>query len=217
MRGPLAAALTLWLFLTPGPAVRAQTVSADKQGNIWFTGAAGRRVRLTTDGKNSDPALSPDKRRIAYVHETAGKAISTGSGAAAPPQQRGMDIDRQPPATHVRPADARKVEDILAGFSSPAWSPDGRTLYFAGAAYATSGAIHAYDFGTKRVRFFLPGNDPQVVPTGEYKGDLLVMQHRYVLGGGSYDWYWLFTPAGKEVGPVGETTDGFRAMYFEAR
>ena len=43
------------------------------------------------------------------------------------------------------------------------------------------------------------------------------MQHRYFLGGGSLDWYWLFTPTGKEVSPVGEMTDGFREMYFGKR
>ena len=88
---------------------------------------------------------------------------------------------------------------------------------FCSAAYAVSGAIHAYDVTTHQVRFVMAGNAPQVVPAGEYKGDLLVEQHRYFLGGGSYDWYWLFEPNGKEIGPVGETTDNFREMYFQER
>jgi hypothetical protein len=32
---------------------------------------------------------------------------------------------------------------------------------------------------------------------------LIVNQHRYFLGGGSYDWYWVFSPNGKEEGPLG--------------
>jgi len=43
------------------------------------------------------------------------------------------------------------------------------------------------------------------VSKGQYKGYLIVNQHRYFIGGGSYDWYWLFSPAGKEAGPFGET------------
>ena len=84
-------------------------------------------------------------------------------------------------------------------------------------AWATSGSVHAYDFEKKTQRYVMPGNDPQVVPAGEYKGHLLVAQHRYFLGGGSFDWYWLFTQDGKEVGPVGETTDNFHEMYFEEK
>ncbi len=208
--------LALWLALVPGVAL-AQKATADKKGNVWYTDAAGRRTRLTTDGRDSAPALSPDRHRIAYVHKVVGKEISTGAGEATPTELRVMDIDGKNQETLVRSADAEKVEDVLADFSSPSWSPDGRTLYFASAAYATSGAVHSYDFGKKTVRFVMPGNDPQVVPAGEYKGHLLVAQHRYFLGGGSFDWYWLFTPEGKEVGPVGETTENFREMYFEGK
>lgn len=201
------------LLLMPGT-VRAQKVAADKKGNVWYTDAAGKRTRLTTDGKNSDPVLSPDKRRIAYVHEAAGKDISAGAGDAAPTDLCIMDIDGKNQETLVHSAESKEPEDILAGFSSPTFSPDGRTVYFCSAAWATSGSIHAYDFDRKAQRYVMPGNGPQVVPAGEYKGHLLVEQHRYFLGGGSFDWYWLFTPEGKEVGPVGETTENFREMYF---
>jgi hypothetical protein len=53
----------------------------------------------------------------------------------------------------------------------------------------------------------------KVVPSGEYKDCLLVQQHRYFVGSGSYDWYWLLRPDGKEVGPVGEDTSNFEATY----
>jgi len=48
-----------------------------------------------------------------------------------------------------------------------------------------------------------------VVTSGEYKDCLLVQQHKYFVGGGSYDWFWLLRPDGKEVGPVGEDTENF--------
>jgi hypothetical protein len=53
-------------------------------------------------------------------------------------------------------------------------------------------------------RFIQPANELEVITSGEYQGYLALQQHRYFIGGGSYDWYWLFTPDGKEIGPLGE-------------
>jgi hypothetical protein len=52
-----------------------------------------------------------------------------------------------------------------------------------------------------------------VLHSGKYRDHLLVSQHRYFLGGGSYDWFWLFDSRGKEVGPVGEDTENFKSLY----
>ncbi len=208
------AALTLLLSL---PAARAQKVVADKKGNIYYTDAAGKRTRLTNEGKDSDPCLAPDKRRFVYVHRVSGKEIPTGAGETWPTELRLMDVDGEHDSLLVHSAEGEKPEDILADFASPTFSPDGGTIYFSSAAWATSGAIHAYDTATRTVRFVMPGNNPRVVPAGEYKGDLLVQQHRYFLGGGSFDWFWLFEPGGREIGPVGETTKNFREMYFETK
>ena len=49
----------------------------------------------------------------------------------------------------------------------------------------------------------------KVVPSGEYAGCLLVTQHRYFIGGGSYDWYYLVRSNGKRLGAVGEAIDHF--------
>ncbi len=203
-------------MFTPGVA-SAQKVSADEKGDVYYADSAGHRTRLTGEGKDSDPCLDPAGRRIAYVHRAPGKMVSSGAGEAQPTELRVMDADGKNQEVLVRSAEGKKPEDILADFASPTWSPDGRTIYFSSAAWATSGAIHACDLKKKTVRFVLAGNNPLVVPAGEYKGDLLVQQHRYFLGGGSFDWFWLFTPDGKEVGPVGETTDNFREMYFEEK
>src|SRR3990167_10726298 len=79
------------------------------------------------------------------------------------------------------------------------FSPDSKTLYFATSAWATSGAIHAIDSDGKNLRFITAGNGYHVVTDGKYRGDLIVNQHRYHNQGGSYDWDWLFTPAGKQI------------------
>ena len=79
------------------------------------------------------------------------------------------------------------------------FSLDSKTLYFETSAWVTSGAVHAVNIDEKNERFVTDGTELQIVQTGSYKGDLIVSQHRYHDKGGSYNWDWLFTPAGKQI------------------
>lgn len=210
------AAVLAGVFLSPS-SLLAQKVSADKKGHLYLTDAKGKRTQLTKQGKNSDPVLDPAKQRIAFVRATPGKTVETGSGEAEATELCIIDTEGKTGEVLVTGANHPKPEEVLGDFSTPCFSPDGGTLYFVSAAWATSGAVHAYDFATKQVRYICPGNDLSVVPgKGEYAGHLLMTQHRYFLGGGSYDWYWLCKPDGTEVGPVGEDTKMFREMYMKA-
>jgi hypothetical protein len=80
-------------------------------------------------------------------------------------------------------------------------------------AWATSGAVHVVDSTNRKERYLFAGNELKIVPSGEYKDCLVVQQHRYFVGGGSYDWFWLLRPDGKEVGPVGDDTSNFEATF----
>jgi len=96
------------------------------------------------------------------------------------------------------------------------FSPDGANLYFISSAWVVSGALHAVNLRTGRERFVAAANTVEVVPSGEYAGHLIVQQHRYFMGNGSYDWYWLIDPQGREIGPVGETLEQvavFKSTY----
>ncbi|MCH1923036.1 hypothetical protein L9G15_26855, partial [Shewanella sp. A3A] len=79
-------------------------------------------------------------------------------------------------------------------FERVQFSADGRLVYFVTPAWATSGAVHVVDTTNRKVRFIVPGDGLHVMHTGEYRDHLLLSQHRYFLGGGSYDWIWLFSP-----------------------
>ncbi len=83
------------------------------------------------------------------------------------------------------------------------FSPDGKRLYFITSAWVTSGALHRVNVDGSGERFVAAANSLKVLGSGSYKGHLIISQHRYFLGGGSYDWYYVFTPQGKEVGPLG--------------
>ena len=94
----------------------------------------------------------------------------------------------------------------LTGFKNLTLSPDSKTLYFQTDAWAVSDAIHAINLTTRKVYFVTDGEISCVILGGRYQGDLVVQQHRYFIGGGSYDNLWLFDPTGKEIGLVSEDT-----------
>jgi hypothetical protein len=194
-----------------GPAL-AQSVSV-KDGNIQFADKSGKTTALTATGRDSNPILAPDGKWVAFVRKVDGKKIATGSDEVEPTELWQVRVDGKEPSLLVRCRDSQKMESLIGGFDNLQFSRDGKLLYFVTPAWATSGAVHVVDTTNGREHYLFPGNDLKVVKSGEYKDCLLVQQHRYFVGSGSYDWYWLLRPDGKEVGPVGEDTSNFEATY----
>jgi predicted RNA-binding protein YlqC (UPF0109 family) len=119
-------------------------------------------------------------------------------------------VDGKEPSLLVRCRESQKMESLVGGFERVQFSADGKRLYFVTPAWATSGAVHVVDTTNRKERYLFPGNEIKIVKSGEYRDCLLVQQHRYFVGGGSYDWYWLLRADGKEVGPIGEDTSPLR-------
>ena len=189
-----------------------QTVSV-KDGNVQFTDKSGKTTALTSGGRDSDPVLAPDGKWVAFVRKVEGKKIATGSDEVDPRQLWQVRVDGKEPTMLLRCGESDHVESAIAGFDNLQFSTNGKLLYFVTPAWATSGAVHVIDTTNRKERYVIAGNNLKVVKAGEYKDCLLVQQHRYFIGGGSYDWFWLFQPDGKEVGPVGEDTSNFEATY----
>jgi hypothetical protein len=189
-----------------------QSVSV-KEGNIQFTDKSGQTTALTSSGRDSSPVVAPDGKWVVFVRKVDGKKIATGSDEVEPTELWQVRTDGKESTLLLKCRDAEKPEGIIAAFESLQFSTNGKLVYFVTPAWAVSGAVHVVDTTNRKERYLFPGSDVKVAPSGEYKDCLLVLQHRYFLGGGSYDWYWLLRPDGKEVGPVGETTENFEAMY----
>jgi hypothetical protein len=189
-----------------------QSVSV-KEGDILFTDKSGQTTALTSSGRDFGPVLAPDGKWVVFVRKVEGKAIATGSDEVDPTELWQVRADGKEATLLVKCRDTGKPETGIAAFQSLQFSTNGKLVYFVTPAWAVTGAVYVVDTTNRKVRYLFPGNDVKVVPSGEFKDCLLVLQHRYFMGGGSYDWYWLVRPDGNEVGPVGETTENFEATY----
>jgi hypothetical protein len=185
-----------------------------QNGNVCIV-VAGETKKLTSSGHDSEPVLAPDAQWIVFIRTVPGKIISTGAGDAKETQLWQMRADGKDAMCLVRSKASDKMETVLGGFSKPQFSTNGKLVYFLSEAWTTSGALHVVDTTNSKEHFVCPAAEFEVVPSGEYRDDLLVQQHRYFIGGGSYDWYWLLKPDGKEIGPVGEDTENFKTTYLE--
>ena len=189
-----------------------QSVSV-KDGNIQFTDKSGQTTALTSSGRDSGPVLAPDGKWVVFVRKVDGKPIATGSEEVEPTELWQVRVDGKDATLLVKTRDTGKPETGIAAFGSLQFSTNGKLLYFVTPAWAVTGAVYVVDTTNRKVQYLFPGSDVKVVPASEYKDHLLVLQHRYFIGGGSYDWYWLVRPDGKEIGPVGEETENFEATY----
>ncbi len=203
-----------------------------KQGNIFLKNAAGKVVQLTTSGKDRSPTRSPDRRNVAFIRKSAKEAYLSFGRA---PEYQGDDlladqiwlvdtktgkekmlVEDRPPG--VKGNVTRELERTIAAIEddSLCFSPDGAELYFISSAWVTSGALHVVNLRTSRTRFITAALSVEVVPSGKYAGNLIVQQHRHFLCTGTYNWWWLMTPKGREIGPIGESAEqvkNFKKTY----
>jgi WD40-like Beta Propeller Repeat len=195
--------------------VAAKSVSAIA-GNIYLTDDGGTARQLTFSGRDSGPVLSPDGLWIVFIHALSGQRILTNSGDELEPTQLWQIGANGKNATRLlRCRLSEKMEEVIAEFADPQFSSDGRYVYFTTHAWTTSPAVHVVDTTNAKEHFVCPGGSLEVLRSGQYRDCLLVRQHRYFLGGGSYDWFWLLRPDGNEIGPVGEDPSNFKELYLK--
>ena len=194
-----------------------------EKGNIFIQSGSQRR-QLTKLGRDEDPALSPDGAFVVFTR-TDGKP---------PPDDSPMDCKTGPAGDQLRRINADGSGDQLllaarAGdeppkqlcrFEQKQFTSDGRRLFFLSPGWTTSGALHVYDFGKKAVSFVAPANTLVVLNfcKGEHRDRLVISQHRYFLGGGAYDWHWMFDRDGKkEIGAVGDDSETRESIVEKVR
>lgn len=218
--------LLLWLITYPtiaseSPHYIASSPVFSKEGNVYYTVTPGHTIQITHSGKDSNPILSSDKKWIAFVR-IGNQRIpeSCGSNTA---KTYGNQIWIYNTATRnekllvANNFQCNKPEKQIIDPSELTFSPDSKILYFLTSAWTTSGALHGVNIDGTRQHYIVPANSLEVITKGTYKGYLIVNQHRYFIPpGGSYDWYWLVSPDGKDEGPLGEKITSAQRNFLES-
>ncbi|WP_148289676.1 hypothetical protein [Ideonella sp. B508-1] len=171
------------------------------------------------EGVSVQKVYAPDHRSFAFIRHTPEVLIDTGIGELEAAEIWTSRSDGSDAKLLLRGRPGKTPQETLAELSEIQFSPDGRQLFFLSAAWTTSGAVHVVQVDSGEEHFVCPGNSLEVIQRGKYAGYLMVRQHRYAMGGGSYDWLWLLTPEGKDVAPISmdddAATEMFRKMYVD--
>jgi hypothetical protein len=191
---------------TASAAERASVAAVN--GNIVLT-ASGKQVQLTSSGLDLDPVLSPNGSLVVFTRKATGAATGNCDLAVAEPRELWViGANKSNEYKLLASKDAEDPKATLCDFTSKQFTSDGRKVLFETPAWATSGALHEVDLTTSHEQYVIPSNGFRILTDcamREYRDHLVVNQHRYFIFGGSYDWFWLFSPDGKrELGAVGE-------------
>lgn len=178
----------------------------EQDGNIFYVGDDGVARQLTSAHADSTPVLSPDGQKMVYLKRKPDKSLAEDAQEEFEEfrelwlsDSSGKDAHR---ILETRPDD--DPEKNLTYFNSMKFSPDSKQLYFLTKAWATSNALHVLDLASGKEHFITDTDSVLVINKGRYANHLVVMKHKYFKRSGSYDYYWLITPQGKEIKKAGE-------------
>jgi hypothetical protein len=179
----------------------------DRNGNIFLRDMSGAEIQLSSSGHDSAPSLSPNGELVVFVCGTSDKTIDAGAGDVDATQLWIVDICSKKAKRVLNSKASGKMQEVLAGFSVPQFSQDSKSVYFLSAAWVTSCAVHLLDLTRQEEKFIAPGNSLKVMREGQYQGYLIVNQHRYYEGGGSYDADYLLSPEGQEIKKIEDPSE----------
>lgn len=181
-----------------------------KDGNIYFRAKPSSDLfRVTAYGLDRDPHLSPDGEQIVFIRGTPGSTVETPTVVEIEKTELWIiRTDGKDARLLLRGGTRQNSNGVpMADFKSPQFAPNGQSIYFLSMAAVVTDLAYAIDLKSDQLREICGANSLLVVRKGTYAGDLVVTQHRYFIGGGSYDWAWLVDSEGKDIGPLGDPRD----------
>lgn len=182
-------------------------------GNIILVGANCEKTVLTTSGLDFDPRFSPNEEKIVFVRRTPERKVEAGPGDFEANEIWVMDRTGSNPKKVVEGRQHKDMKLNLTGLRMPIFSNDGSQIYFHGAFAVVTDGNWVFNLNNGRVSFFSSGSIYGIVKNGPWKDHVFVGQHRYYVGGGSYDWFWLYDSNGEEIGTIGPTASYFERFY----
>ena len=183
-------------------------------GNIYLAGGDGKKVQLTTSGKDDHPILSPNGQQVIFVRQVqALKDNPWGMpeddaemmyAAWSPDEIWTMDIkDKQPKVLCKSTYEGRDAKNHTGWFRGLKFSPDGKTIYYVcQPCCPTTWAVHAMRSDGTGDRWVSWGEKVDVV--GGDKSDkcygYLVVERK--ADDGAYDITVLLAPDGKKIAKI---------------
>jgi hypothetical protein len=195
------------------------TVSV-KSGSILFHPSKAKAYFVTHTGHDHDPALSPDEKWVTFVRDIPTKKDTLSPSSAVVSEVANelwvIGTDGKNPQRLV--TYGKNQSYSVSMIHHPQFFPNNQDIAFEAALAVVEGGIYRVNRVTHQLHLITRGNSLEVIPVGKYKNYLIVQRHKYFLAGGSYDWYWLINPQGKEIDPIGEEDNVamFKEVYCEA-
>lgn len=205
----------------------------EKDRNIYFENN-GFTQQLTFLERDESPALNPEEEWVYFVrstegvwdgeryHPAGGEIIEDGILKEELWRIRIDGTEVEQLFVNDRGAiDGPDPDYVIATINNIQFSPDGDKVYFETPNWVTSAALHIMNPDGSDVKLLGPGNETKIVLSARtfddreksYRGYIVTSQHRYFFYGGSYDWFYLFTPDMKnEVAPLGDDFAYFTEM-----
>jgi hypothetical protein len=190
----------------------------EHDGGIYLA-RAGRTNELPTLRGFTDPALSVNGRMIVCVkrmHKPVAERVEADDTLKTELWLYDMKAQRLQLILTERRKSPLPDHGIFRWFSQPRFAWNGRTIYFmADVGAAVTKTVAMIDTANGTVHEVSLGLDYYVVRDKQFgwQDYLVVLKHKYIAGGGSYNWYWLVKPDGKEIDPVGESVAYFSKYY----
>jgi len=202
-----------------------------KDRNIYYADN-GMVRQLTFLGRDEVPKLHPKGEWVYFIRSTPGKWDGQRYYPAKSEivkdgilrdelwriRTNGSDAKMLFQNGYTNAVDGPDPEYSCASINNIQLSPDGDKVYFETPDWVTSAALHVINSDGSGEKNLGPGNETRIVLSSrtfedrerDYKGYIVTSQHRYFFYGGSYDWFYLFTPDMKrEVAPLGDDFDYF--------
>lgn len=201
----------------------------EEDGNIYYEDN-GVSERLSSSGRDENPALHPGGEWVFFVrgtegewdgeryHPARGEIIENGILKEGLWRVRADGSDAERLFINDRGAvDGPDPDYVIATVGNIQFSPEGDKVYFETPNWVTSAALHVMNPDGSDEKLLGPGNETKIVISarelnqkhGACKGYIVTNQHRYWWFGGSYDWWFLYTSDFEEVGPLGDDFDYF--------
>jgi hypothetical protein len=164
-----------------------------------------RATELTHSGQDKDASISPDGNWVIFVRQDPSIILDRMPGKGPSTSIWVIRADGAHERVLLQEGASTPEVGYYGNYAVPQFLSDSERFVFWSQQAAVTGIVRKSDMTTGKVELVCDGKTLEVILGGTYNDHLIVQKHKYFLGAGSYDWYWLVDAEGTEIGPIGES------------